>query len=153
MRTRTAELVSIGIAAIALTFSMVSFAFTYHLTEQVSVTDIKPVLIYEYSGETGWILRNVGKGPALNVLVAQKQPQASWFNPVRVPPLAAGSSFVPTWLGHVNTTGLGATYTDVDGRKYSSTAGNDLTEVHDSYVFGPWKEDEIGRHWNQPAYR
>jgi hypothetical protein len=99
------------------------------------------------------ILRNVGNGPALNVLVAQKRIGGDWFNPVRVPPLAADGSFVPTWIRHVNTTGLGATYIDVDGRKYSSVTGNDLTEMHSREIFGPWKEADIGKHWNQPPYR
>jgi hypothetical protein len=150
---KVVEIVSVGIALVALIFSIVSFVLSYRLGRDSSVTNVRPVLVFEYSGDVGWILRNVGTGPALNVLVAQKRVGGDWFNPVRVPPLAAAASFVPTWLGHVNTTGLGATYTDVDGRKYSSITGNDLTEIYDREVFGPWEESEIRRHWNQPPYR
>jgi hypothetical protein len=112
-----------------------------------------PVLVFEYDGETGWKLLNIGSGPALNVIVAQEKKGGEWFNSVRVPPLARDGTFVPTWLGHVNTTGLGATYTDIDGRQYSSTTGNDLTEIHQRHVFGPWNEVEVGKYWNQPPYR
>jgi hypothetical protein len=150
---KVAEIIPIGIALVALIFSIVSFVLSYRLGRESSVTNVRPVLVLEYDGDVGWILRNVGNGPALNVLVAQKQVGGNWFNPVRVPPLAAGGSFVPAWLNHVNTTGLGATYTDVDGRKYSSVTGNDLTQTYDREVFGPWQESEIGRHWNQPPYR
>lgn len=142
----------IAVSLVALAFSIVSFFLSYRLSVEASVTSVKPVLVFEYDGGKGWILSNIGNGPALNVLVAQKRVGGEWFNPVRVPPLAAASSLVPSWLGHVNTTGLGATYTDIDGRGYSSVTGNDLTQIHDGRTFGPWSEDQIGRHWDQPAY-
>jgi hypothetical protein len=108
-------------------------------------------LVFLYDGARGWILRNVGNGPALNVLVAQKK-EGTWFNPVRVPPLSKETEFIPLWLDHVNTTGLGAIYTDSEGVWYTSTTGNDLTQVFDGLRFGPWEEPEIGRHWNHPTY-
>jgi hypothetical protein len=150
---KLANLLSVIIALVALVFSVVSFLLSYDLSRRSAITGIKPVLVFEYDGSTGWILGNVGNGPALNVLVAQKKVSGGWFNPVRVPPLAAESSFVPAWLGHVNTTGLGATYTDIDGREYSSVTGNDLTTISDGKAFGPWSEVEIGKHWDQPLYR
>jgi hypothetical protein len=75
-----------------------------------------------------------------------------WFNPVRVPPLSRDGKFVLQWLDHVNTTGLGATYTDTEQLPYTSTCGNDLSKTLDGTLFGPWAEPMIGRHWNQPLY-
>jgi hypothetical protein len=75
-----------------------------------------------YEGKTGWIIRNIGGGPAMNVIVAQKKPRGEWFNPVRQPPLAKDSEFLPVWLGHVNTTGLGATYSDYEDRPSEPTS-------------------------------
>lgn len=152
MKLQSVDVISAGIAVLALVFSITSFVLSYQLSKRSAVTNVKPVLVFEYDGNVGWILRNIGNGPALNVLVAQKMVRGDWFNPVRIPPLAAGSSFIPSWLGHVNTTGLGTIYMDVDGTKYSSVTGNDLTEIHKGHVFGPWKEYEIGKHWNQPTY-
>jgi len=153
VQLQSTQIIAVGIASLALVFSIVSFTLSYLRGQRSSIRDVKPVLAFEYNGNVGWILRNIGNGPALNVVVAQKRVGGNWFNPVRVPPLAADSSFVPTWLGHVNTTGLGATYMDIDGKKYSSVTGNDLTKIHGHEVFGPWDEAEIGLHWKQPPYR
>ena len=113
----------------------------------------KPVLVFEYDGDSGWILRNVGAGPALNVVVAQKRVGGEWFNPVRVPPLSKDGKFILQWRNHVDTTGLGAIYTDTEQLAYTSTCGNDLSKTFDGTLFGPWPEPMIGRHWNQPLYR
>ena len=141
----------IALSSTALAVSLFTFWLNYRHARQVTVRGRKPVLVFLYDGTRGWILRNVGNGPALNVLVAQKK-DGTWFNPVRVPPLSKETEFIPLWLDHVNTTGLGATYTDSEGVSYTSTTGNDLTQIFDGLHFGPWKESEIGRHWNHPTY-
>jgi hypothetical protein len=135
---------------IALLFAIVSFGLSFTLTRRSAVSGIKPVLVFIYDGEKGWILTNIGNGPALNIVVAQKRVNGNWFNPVRVPPISKGSEFRLLWLGHVNDTGLGATYTDFQNRKYSSTCLNDLSRVYSGDKFPEWEEHEIGRHWNHP---
>lgn len=56
------------------------------------------------------------------------------------------------WLNHVNTTGLGAIYVDTAQLPYTSTCGNDLSQVSSGTLFGPWSEQQIGSHWHQPPY-
>ena len=141
-----------AISIVALSFSIISFALSYSLSRSSAIISTRPVLVFEYDREIGWMIKNVGSGPALNVLVAQKEVGRAWFNPVRVPPVASGGAFVPNWLGHTNTTGLGVTYFDVRNVAYTSTTGNDLTEISVGSSLGNWKETEIGRHWNQPPY-
>jgi len=106
------DLISATLSSTALLVSVVTFALNYRHTRKSAVLTRKPVLVFEYDGEQGWLLRNVGAGPALNVIVAQKRVGGEWFNPVRVPPLSKDGKFLLGWLGHVNTTGLGATYVD-----------------------------------------
>jgi hypothetical protein len=141
------------LSAIAVVVSLVTFGLTHFHDRRLTVLGRRPVLVFEYDGSRGWILRNVGLGPALNPIVAQKTVGGDWFNPVRIPPLAVGGEFIPLWLRHVNTTGLGVLYDDTDGLPYSATCGNDRSRVFAGHRFGPWKEDEIGRHWNHPMYR
>ena len=133
-------------AALALFVSVASFFFAW----RADVISRRPVLVILYDGDRGWVLRNVGNGPALNIIVAQKKPKGEWFNPVRVPALAREQEFVMTWLGHVNTTGLGATYEDFKGRVYSSTCGNDLSRTYSGNMLEEWPEAESAPHWNQP---
>ena len=152
MPLATNDLITATLSTMALVVSLVAFALNYRHTRHSAVSARKPVLIFEYDGELGWILRNVGAGPALNVTVAQKRVGGEWFNPVRVPPLSKDGKLTLEWLNHVNTTGLGATYTDTEQLPYTSTCGNDLSEVAVGTLFGPWPEAQIGRHWNQPLY-
>ncbi len=147
------DIISVVLSGIALIVSILAFALNYRHIRRASILARKPVLAFEYDGNRGWVLNNVGSGPALNVVVAQKKVKGEWFNPVRIPPLAKDGEFVLGWLGHVNTTGLGATYTDSEDFPYTATCGNDLSRVGEGVLFGPWDEAQIGRHWNQPPYR
>ena len=148
----TKDLVSATLSLSALLVSVVTFALSYRYTRKSAVLARKPVLVFEYDGNVGWLLLNVGAGPALNVIVAQKRVGGEWFNPVRVPPLSKDGKVVLGWLNHVNTTGLGATYVDTEQLPYTSTCGNDLSKVCSGTLFGPWPEQQVGRHWNQPLY-
>ncbi len=152
MSLEAKDIISATLSSTALVVSLVTFALNYRHTRQSAVLARKPVLIFEYDGQIGWILRNVGAGPALNVIVAQKRVGGDWFNPVRVPPLSKDGRFILKWLDHVNSTGLGATYTDTEQLAYTSTCGNDLSKIAKGIQFGPWPEDQLGKHWNQPLY-
>jgi hypothetical protein len=146
------DLITATLSLTALLVSVVTFALNYRHTRRSAILSRKPVLVFEYDGDLGWVLRNVGAGPALNVIVAQKRVGGDWFNPVRVPPLSKDGKFVLGWLNHVNTTALGATYVDTEQLPYTSTCGNDLSQVSSGTLFGPWLEQQVGRHWNQPPY-
>jgi hypothetical protein len=140
------------LAAVAIVVSVTTFGLSFWFNWRGAVAGRRPVLVFDYDGSVGWAVRNIGNGPALNVIIAQKRVGGEWFNPVRVPPLAKDVTMVLPWLGHVNTTGLGATYTDYDERDYTSTCGHDLSHSTRGRGFGPWPEAQIGRHWNQPMY-
>src|ERR687893_400657 len=92
------------ISVAALLISGVSLAISYWHSRKSAITGRKPVLTFVYDDETGWVLQNIGNGPALNVIVAQKKVGEQGFNPVRVPPISKDGAFVCRWLGHVNTT-------------------------------------------------
>ena len=57
----------------ALLVSVVTFGLSFWFSWRSAVTAQRPVLVFVYQQGTGWILRNIGGGPALNVLVAQKK--------------------------------------------------------------------------------
>lgn len=152
MPFETKDLISATLSSTTLLVSVVAFALNYRHTRRSAVLARKPVLVFEYDGDQGWVLRSVGAGPALKVIVAQKRVGGEWFNPVRVPPLSNDGKFVLEWLNHVNTTGLGASYSDTEQLPYTSTCGNDLSQVFSGALFGPWPEGQLGKHWNHPQY-
>jgi hypothetical protein len=137
--------------ASALPFLLSSLALLvsflgYRLT---AVRNVKPTIILLYLKESGWHLKNIGNGPALNLLVAQRHESGGWFCPVRVPPLAQGDQTHLWWMGHTNVRWIGATYTDIDGRAYSSECSDDLTRISDGSVLPHWSEQQIRRAWQQ----
>lgn len=114
-----------------------------------------PVLVFQYDGRRGWLLRNVGNGPALNVVVACKlvegPERGKWFRAVRVPPLSRDGEMLLAWLKHEGKHGLGATYEDFlgrgqGGRAYTTTCGNDLSDVVEGSLF-KFAENDITAEW------
>ena len=104
----------------------------------------------------GWLLRNVGNGPALNVVVACKyvkgENRGTWFDAVRVPPLGKDGEMLLGWLGHEGEHGLGATYEDFltqagKGKTYTTTCGDDLSKVVEGHAFA-FGEDRIRAEWS-----
>jgi hypothetical protein len=134
----------------ALVVSVVSFSLTYRLSTQTATTSIRPALVFEYNGDTGWSLRNVGNGPALNVVVAEQTNTSVWEYPVRVPPLSKDGKLQLTWIAHRNVRTLGTTYVDLDNRSYSSACTNDLSTTQKGNILGNWPDVEVSRHWQLP---
>ena len=135
------------VSVAAFVFSLVSFGFTYTLSTRSAVTSIRPVLVFEYTAETGWSVRNVGSGPAMNVLIAARTEGPDWHQPVRVPALQRDGHFVLSWIGHSNVRTLGATYMDIADRQYSSTSTDDLSQTTEGNALKKWAESEITAHW------
>jgi hypothetical protein len=134
----------VGVAS--ATLSVIAITISWTISRLNARASIRPVLVFEYPPDEGWKVKNIGSGPALNVLIAQRE-HGKWINPVRVPPMSKDGSLTLTWCLHDNVRGLGALYEDVDGRKYTTTCGNDLSRVFVGHSFGPWGEDNIGKHF------
>ena len=142
------DYLSVVAIAISITAIFVAGYFSFCTLK----TSRKPVLVLEFDGRTGWILSNIGNGPALNILIAQKRVGGGWFNPVRVPPLARDAEMVLKWLRRMNDAGIGVTYEDFKGNRYSTTCGNDLSLTYVGSILPAWEEKEIGRHWSHAEY-
>lgn len=131
----------------AFIVSVTSLTMSILNNRRIAITGIKPVLVFVYDATKGWVIQNIGNGPAMNIIVAQKQVNGAWFNPVRIPPISRGSEFALEWLKHVNDTGLGVIYTDFQDRLYSSTCADDLSLTFDGNKLRDWREEELGKHW------
>ena len=136
----------------ALIFSLVSFSLSFGLSRSSAVTSVRPVLVFEYEDTEGWSVRNVGNGPALNVLVAMKSDDSDWLQPVRIPTVKRDGSFRLHWIGSLNIRTLGVSYMDIAARPYSSTSTNDLSEVHEGNHLREWPESQISAHWKLPPF-
>jgi hypothetical protein len=138
------------VSVAALVVSVISFGLTHRLSAQTATMSVRPVLVFEYSEGMGWSIRNVGNGPALNVVVAERTQTPPWLKPVRIPPLPKDGTLQLGWIGHRNVRTLGATYVDISNRSYSSTCTDDLSLTEEGNVLGSWRDHEISRHWQLP---
>lgn len=137
---------SVLIAGLALAVSLMSFALNLWVGHRAAVRSRKPVLVFVDEPDRGWTLRNIGNGPALNVIVAQRK-DGQWFNPVRVRPMAKEQAETLEWLGRVNDTGLGVVYVDSEGLYYTSTVGAEILRTYEGARLPGWTEGEIRRYW------
>jgi hypothetical protein len=139
------------IAIVSVAIAGTSFLVNFWIGHRAAVRARKPVLVFVDDPQRGcWVLQNVGNGPALNVLVAQRE-SGQWFNPVLTPPLSKDSAVPLTWLGRVNVTGLGATYSDFEDRRYTSTLGGERSRTYEGNRLPEWPDGDIRRHWKLEA--
>jgi hypothetical protein len=91
-----------------------------------------------------WKIRNVGNGPALNITVAQRATRGdgAWYNPVTVPSIESGGSFIIEWLGSNGEFALGARYCDfldyAQESKFFAYTSSDRSEVYLPGDLPPW---------------
>lgn len=58
-----------------------------------ATTSVQPIWVFHYNREQGWSVRNVGNGPALDVLIARRtDDQSDWTYPVRIAPVSKDGS-------------------------------------------------------------
>jgi hypothetical protein len=116
---------AILISAIAILVSVVSFLLSYQASQRAERRARMPVLCL-FPGDVGWQIRNVGNGPAINIIIAQgrgsKQgnrlinlgkgvaSSETWLNPIHLRPMSAGDIQSVPWK--YQTSGIGISYTD-----------------------------------------
>lgn len=138
------------ISTIALVVAVISFALPFWHTWRSHKSEIRPILVFLYDKEKGWHIRNVGGGPALNVLIVRRRSPKEWLDPVRVPPISNGDLFQLGWMRHTNIDELGASYEDFEGRAYSSTCRKDLTSIEERNILPMFAPERIRAHWQVP---
>jgi hypothetical protein len=110
-----------------------------------------PVLVFVYEPHKGWFLRNVGNGPALNVVVAESDRYENWLNPVRIPPLGKDKEILLPWVEGDHK--LGATYEDflkADAgrpRVFTVICSFDLNETSLGSTLRKWADNEVRPYW------
>jgi len=137
------------VSVAALVVSIGSCTLSYNLSRQSAITSVRPVLVFQFDVNNGWSVRNVGSGPALDVLVAMRTDDSSdWTQPMRIPPLPKDGEFgLQKWSVYTTARTLGATYGDIQQRTYSTTCTDDLSTVHEGNALRTWSDPEIKRHW------
>lgn len=153
----------LSVSAFAVSAS--SLAFTYRAWQVSDRRARIPVLVFVMVPDRGWVLRNVGNGPALNITVARKSAAAGdWLEPTRVPPLGRDAEIALTWWRRPTELAvLGATYQDFagadtarPGRTYTAICHESLSSVRPGRQLpawsvgsseASWRRERAGRRW------
>jgi len=139
----------LGISIVALILSVIATISSIYFSYSGLKTNVLPALVFVYSTTEGWSLRNVGNGPALNVVVAhQPHGVSGWKDPTRLYPISQGQGVPIHWVGH-NPDRLVATYTDAHNRPYRSITDDDLTEIKNGEMREPWNKSDLKRIWER----
>ena len=149
VQAHPSETIPVVISLLALAVAVLTFIINYRLARRTAILARKPVLVFEYDDAKGWVMRNVGMGPALNTTVAFAKRKNNWEDPVRVPPLSKDGSLPLPWLATNEPDAIGVTYSDFDGRPYTSTCQDDLSEVFDGLRLKRWDKAQITRYWER----
>jgi hypothetical protein len=147
------------ISAVALLVSGVTFALAFRAGRASDRRSRIPVLVFTENAERWWVLRNIGNGPALNVIVAVRWTNngvaGPWKDPVRVPPIGRDGELELNWLGHTDIPILGATYEDFlaadtnsGSRTYTVTCQHDINRIVPRRVLPRWTVEETVSYWS-----
>jgi hypothetical protein len=120
------------IAIISLVLSATAIGLSYYWSHKTHQASIMPVLVFSRKSETRWQIQNVGQGPALAIVVGDREKGGKWGYKVNFYPIAAGAEIELPWLNPSDE--LVASYKDVNGRAYSCVGGMS-EEFYDSNKF------------------
>lgn len=89
--------VSVAISVIALVVSVIVFCDNRIRQVQAARLSRRPMLVFVWDGPAEqWVLSNIGLGPALDVVAAQRI-RGQWTHALRLPELAVGDNTVVSW--------------------------------------------------------
>jgi len=151
-----AEIISI----IALVFSGIATVVALLQARRHATIERMPILVIAYDGVTKrWRISNLGKGPALNIVVAQQGEggKHDWYNPVAIPAIEGSGNFVLEWLKEQGSFSLGASYSDFleegdDQSRHFTYTSDDRCRVylpgqHPDYAMPAFVPSQVQRHW------
>jgi hypothetical protein len=109
---------TLAVAAISVLISVVAAILSYYAFKRTLHESIRPVLIFSRGAGALWRVQNVGTGPAVRLVVADRDTSGEWQSAVTCYPLSAGGSSELPWIRH--GTALVAEYCAVDGAVFTT---------------------------------
>jgi len=139
--------IELWVSLTALTLSVIATVTSIYFSQASLRTSVQPTLVFVLSGDSGWSIRNVGSGPALNVVLAvEPDSGAGWQRPTQLYPIPAGERVRLPWVG-LNPDRLGAVYSDAHNRAYTSIVDDDITEIMPGSRLRQWPRSDVRRDW------
>jgi hypothetical protein len=149
--------IAILFSGIAIIVSIITFLYARFQAQKFKTLEIKPSLDFVNKDSDGLILRNVGKGTAFNIIMAQKFPEKDWTNPLRIDSIPANNNFPLKGLDLNDISDLWAICEDFQKQRYSVfynvKTGQPITG--NGKFIATWKDEEIvaySKKYNNPWF-
>jgi hypothetical protein len=114
------------IAALPLVISIVAVLIAYYSYRGSVRSSMRPVLVFSRTPTSWWKVKNVGAGPAINIVIARIGIDEEIDSATACYPLAAGDEYDLPWIR--GGPSLASTYTDVFGGRFTTSCdGNSNT--------------------------
>ena len=101
--------------------SLAAILLSYYTFKRTLKTEVRPILVFLRRDEAAWQLQNIGNGPAVKLVVADKIREdqlARWGIIANCYPLATGATISLPWIeGGFE---FAATYTDIHGNTFTT---------------------------------
>ncbi|CAN0312588.1 unnamed protein product [Ectocarpus fasciculatus] len=79
------------LASMALIISVKGVVVQYLMSWKSAAAAERPVLLFGFDIEVGWMVWNCGNGPVSNILLMFKGDRSEWLFPLRMPAVRSGS--------------------------------------------------------------
>jgi hypothetical protein len=118
------------------------------ISRRVFIAAKRPVLVFERTSDS-WIIKNVGNGPALNLVFAEGNAEG-WLSPYKLPSISKDHSY--QLKGLKSGARLGVVYFDFEERLYSSECTNYITKMRSNErpaAFPKYDATKLPFDWSQ----
>ena len=140
----------LGIAIAALCVSAASIGVAGMSAWFARNWNIRPTMSFSYKQGTGWMLKNIGRGPSLDLIVGVGADDGIWDHVKRVPPMAVDAEMQLDWVSKHDHRSLICEYRDIYGAVHTTVMRDDTTVLKKGGAEVVWPE-EIDRSWEEPV--
>ncbi len=131
-------------SGVAIVVSIVAITVSYFSARKSRIIGLQPVLVFCFNSGFGWSVKNIGNGPALNIIFALLNTDDQWVSPEGIPSLAVNGEFVfGSFKTQIKIIGWGCLYSDISERSYSSIQKGNKAKIVTGSLFPAWDCDEI----------
>jgi len=115
------------ISIVALLLSLFSLATSYIIYNKQETNTAKPTLVFVYDITTNqWYLRNIGNGPAVNIISFALLTKNEICHPISHPGIGREKEIKLFWLGNFVTPNWGVSYSDYLGNRFTSIIDDNM---------------------------
>ena len=119
--------------------SFLAVFISYYTFKRTIKNEVRPVLIFTRRSATLWQIQNIGKGPAIQVVIGEKlryKKMTKWGTVANCYPIAANAEISLTWIE--DGFEFATVYTDIHGESFSTHFKAGRNMVYDKNLFPKW---------------